>query len=100
MNYTKPKGSRIKSYGFLSATVFIKDYKFVETNSSLTQGYWTALPLVEVVAPWGASSHSMPIRSLKAFRRRLKQWSSQLPKGTEVWLVSEWKNFEIIGVIK
>ena len=72
----------------------------METNSSLTQGYWTALPLTELKAPWGASSHSIPIRSERAFRRRLKQWSSQLPKGTEVWLVSEWKNFEIIGVIK
>jgi hypothetical protein len=76
MKYNKPKGSRLKRVGFRSATVFLK-------------GYWTNF-----------SSHSIPIRLLRAFRRRLKQWGSQLPKGTKVWLCSQWKNFGIIGVIQ
>lgn len=100
MNYAKPKGSRLKSVGFRYATVFLKNYWFVFTNESSTEGFWTAQPLKEIQAPWGLSSHSMPIRSERAFRRRLKQWGSQLPRGTEVWLCSQWKNFEIIGVIR
>lgn len=55
---------------------------------------------------WHESNGNMPCQSWcdcksdKAFRRRLKQWSDYLPKGTTFRLTSRWVGHDIIGKIK
>jgi len=45
------------------------------------------------------SSGSCEIRSIKAFRRRLKQWFKYMPKGTEFELVSSFNKCDVFDVI-
>ena len=45
------------------------------------------------------SSNSCEIRSIKAFKRRLKQWSKYMPKGTEFELVSSFGGYDVFGVV-
>ena len=45
------------------------------------------------------SSSSCEIRSIKAFRRRLKQWSKYMPKGTEFELVSSFNRCDVFGAV-
>ncbi len=46
------------------------------------------------------SNVTYPIRTVRAFRRRLKQWSSQLPKGTKICLRSDLVGYDVYGYIK
>ena len=48
----------------------------------------------------GASSHFAPCKSVRAFRRRLKQWSKYLPKDVEFILVSKYIGVEVRGSTK
>jgi hypothetical protein len=47
--------------------------------------------------PDGYGSHLLGVRSVRAFRRRLKQWSKYLPKGTPFVLVSRWRGYNVYG---
>ena len=100
MKYIQRKGNRIKSSRFWDATVFINDYRFIYNDDSYTDGYWGKTKWDEKGKEFGHSTASMPIKSVRAFRRRLKQWKGQLPKGTEVTLVSQYRNYDVIGVIR
>ena len=41
-----------------------------------------------------------PVGSVRAFRRRLKQWSSYLPNGTEITLVSRYLKCNVFARLK
>ena len=45
------------------------------------------------------SSSSCEIRSIKSFRRRLKQWFKYMPKETEFELVSSFNRCDVFGAI-
>lgn len=47
----------------------------------------------------GAASSCGRIRSIKAFRRRLKQWRTYLPKGTKFTLVGHLVGINVYGKI-
>lgn len=49
---------------------------------------------------YGCSSNFMPVRSVRAFRRRLKEWKNVLPKGTKITLVSRYVGYDIHAKIK
>lgn len=103
MKYIQRKGNRIKSSRFWDATVFINDYRFIYNDDSYTDGHWGIPNWNEdgkLLNKFGCSSHTRSIKSVCAFRRRLKQWKGQLPKGTEVTLVSQYRNYDVIGVIR
>lgn len=75
------KGSKIKNSGYAYCYV-MSMHNIWEYNPKGFQGR----PFVTV-------------RTLRAFRRRLRQWKDCLPKGTQVMLVS-WGNNHVIGVIR
>jgi len=93
MKYKQHKGKRIKSSGYWCVTTDISAW-----FDNVTNQWYQLNESGEFVND--SSSHSMPVRSLRAFRRRLKQWQGQLPKGTEMILVSHYIGHEIVGVIK
>jgi hypothetical protein len=101
MKYTQVKGRRIKSSRYDSATISYEstayiDYTWIcDLNGNQ---HWHKMT-GETTYLWG-SSHSCRIRSVRAFRRRLKQWSNQLPKGTKLILVSYFRRNDVIGVIR
>jgi hypothetical protein len=104
MKYFKPKGNRIKSYGWFGVMISFDDpnqsnYIWVhESEDDFGKGHWGKR---EEAYPFGASSHFSYVKSFKAFRRRLKQWKTQLPKGTKLLLVSRWHGgYDIESVIK
>lgn len=45
------------------------------------------------------SSCSCHINSVRAFRRRLKEWSTYLPKGTKFRLISNFVGCDVYGII-
>lgn len=94
ITYQQTKGKRVKGHGFIGVT-----------NRS---GYWW-------VHEWGRwatadeakgmerSSHiwggmeGFRVRSVRVFRRRLREWSEYLPPGVEFVLVSKWKRNDVYG---
>ena len=54
------------------------------------------------IAVIGVTSVANNCKSVKSFRRKLKKWSknSDIPKGTQLVLVSSFKGMEVYGKIK
>lgn len=48
----------------------------------------------------GCSSNFLPVRSIRAFRRRLKEWKDDLPKGTKIILLHRYVGYDAYGKIK
>ena len=96
MKYLQPKNRRIKSSRYWDAMIEWDDplqnlYFWDESEKR-----WNPR---DSIKDW-ASTHSCAIRSIRAFRRRLRQWRSCLPNGTKLILVSKYKRNDVIGVIK
>lgn len=99
IRYQQQNRTRIDRVGFFSATNIGQgpyDAGREKYWWSKDHGEW--LPLDDPrPRPDGISSHVYGIRSKRAFRRRLKQWSKYLPKGTPFVLVSRWRGYNIYG---
>ncbi len=93
MKYQQCKSHRIKNSRFDDVTTY-SDYWMIRHSC-----YWKQSDNIDFSTKQ-VSTHSHKVRSLRAFRRRLKQWKDQLPKGTEMILASKYMRHHIIGVIK
>jgi hypothetical protein len=96
MKYRQSKGRRIKSSCDWDAVIEWDDGLYGLVAWDNIEKKWS--PKADI-KEWG-STHSCVIRSVRAFRRRLRQWRSCLPKGTKLILVSKYKRNDVIGVIR
>lgn len=88
--YDQIKGRRTKSRGFYSVTTF-GGYWWVYGHDKWMKN--EDIPQTHQ----GLSSHFNGCRSVRAFRRRLRQWSLYLPKGVQFILVSRWGRNDVYG---
>ncbi len=86
LKFKAPKGQRIKTNAWYCGV----------TNF---EGYWwhSKDKLWSKVAKCGSSSHFPRVKSVKAFRRRLRQWSKYLQPGIEFILASRYDLYEVKG---
>jgi hypothetical protein len=88
IKYKAPKGSRRKkNCGYCGVTTF-DDYWFVTKENR-----W----IPSEKAKGERSTHFYGVRSVRAFRRRLRQWSKYLPKGVEFILASIYDCYCVSG---
>jgi len=103
IKHNQPKGKRV----FKGNIKYNNKNYFIFSHADCdTIGYWW----IRKYNKWmyideclnlgvGYSSASCNIHSVKAFRRRLKQWSKYMPKGTKFTLVSNFNGCDIYGII-
>ena len=92
LKYEARKGQRFKKRIFFGVTNF--------------EGWWWNEDL-KIWHRYGAnpntnnlSSHFMGCKSVKAFRRRLRQWSRYLPEGIQFILASRYEGQDVYGRTK
>jgi hypothetical protein len=84
MKYEAPKGKRIKGYGFCSVTNFDGYWYVDRLKRWMTYSEIRESPLCDSL---NYGTDCVGIHSVKAFKRRVKKWSKQLPKRTRFVLV-------------
>jgi hypothetical protein len=104
MHYQKTRRQRIKSSRFVTCII---DFNDVENqNWWYTNKGWKKLnssgskrfDLATDDIIWYSSGTE--VKSVKAFRRKLRKWSGMLPKGCVLRLVSHFEGYDVVGVIK
>lgn len=112
MKYQAQKPYRIR-YGFFSVSVD----RPVPKNVSLDESYWWVEFNDGKKAKWMQSKNwygekkmnsdvrvactsCHRIRSIRAFRKKLREWSEYLPIGTKVKLESRWTGYNVVATIK
>lgn len=93
----RPKGRANKANNFSDVTNY--------SGYLWEHGKWVHKDVaVGVTIPWAScyvkSDTMHGVHSVKAFRRRLRQWSMYLPPGVEFVLVSNFKGFDVTGRTK
>lgn len=96
LKFEAPKGIRVK-YRFMGVQICERSpsdpiFWYVKKTKE-----WTINP------PWdegGICNTAYPCRSIRAFRRRLKEWSKYMPSGTVFRLISRWKGYDVYAKIK
>jgi hypothetical protein len=89
IRYEMTKGLRIKNRGFFGVTTF--------------DGYWWSykyqkwIKSGESLGGAGGTTHFHYCHSVRAFSRRLREWSYYLPKGVKFILVSVYQGYNIYG---
>lgn len=83
MRYEAAKGKRIKSR-FMGVTNY-SDYWWSDDRQRWEQGYQGG---------YGGTNFD-ECRTVKAFKRRMKQWSKYLPAGIEFHLISRWIGYSV-----
>lgn len=89
IKYEAPKTLRIKNYGFIWVVCNAVGYWWSEYDKK-----W--MPLSDIK---GECCNTFRVKSVKAFKRRLKEWSKYMPKGTKFILVSRWVGYDVEGMI-
>lgn len=87
MRYEQKKGRRIKRFGFYAVTPSNPSWWWSDERSR-----WTHAGDYD---GGGRSSHFVGVRSVRAFRRRMRQWRRYLPPGVRMTLVSTWQGYEV-----
>jgi hypothetical protein len=90
LKYKTKKPNRIKSYGFMG----------IDCDDVSLWWYYNVNKWDINHTGYGYFSSNCPCNSIKAFRRRLKEWSKYVPSGTEFRLCSRWVGYDVIGKIK
>jgi len=108
MRYNLPKNARIKNSRFRGVTTFDKtpggDHywvveKRVKQRWAPGEKIWgdDGKYIDDDAKIEGCSSHFSNVRSVRAFRRRLKEWSKYLPSGIEFILSSRFVGADVYG---
>jgi hypothetical protein len=89
IRYEMTKGQRVKKQKFFGVTTF-DDFWW-------SNEYQRWVPVAGDHGKYGGSSHFNGCRSVRAFRRRLREWSHYLPKGVKFYLVSCYRGYNVTG---
>lgn len=90
IRYEMTKGQRVKKQNFFGIHTF--------------DGYWWSneyqrwVPAAGKLGKFGGGSHFHSCQSVRAFRRRLREWSRYLPKGVKFYLVSYYRGYNVSGI--
>ena len=91
-------------HSFPKGLRYMKHYCGVQTNYGQPNYWWDRNIKQWTLTPnWELGDISNTFnrcRSVKAFKRRLYEWSQYLPKGTEFILIGRYVGQEVIGIIK
>jgi hypothetical protein len=94
VKYAAPKKTRIKDRFISIETVLLyPDYWW-----DMKEKKWILMSDIE--SGHAISNMMSPCRSVKAFKRRLHQWSSYLPKGIKFRLISRYIGYDVYGKTK
>lgn len=94
LKYQIHKGGRIK-YRFLGVCCETSGMWFVDFPIFK----WMNPDQLDPKNHPGYSTHFGPCRSVRAFRRRLKQWKQYIPKGTKFRLISRYVGADVFATI-
>ena len=103
--YLKPKGQRLKGrgnhsdkLGWLGVEIEAKiDLRYME-DDNMRNGRWINYKNTEYI--YCSSSNMATVKSVREFRRKLKQWKKYLPIGITFKLVSLYRGgYDVIGKI-
>jgi len=111
LRFAQPKNGRRKTKGKIAWVDLQGRYHRASTFMGVTcwsrpETYWWFEDLQKWVSSNdipdhhnGYASHTPPryVRSTRAFRRRLKQWSTYLPSGVQFMLVSRFDELCVLG---
>lgn len=89
IKYNKLKSQRI-NYNFINVICNNQEYWW-----SYKQKRWDKPENIQ----GEFSNSSCPVKTVKAFKRRLREWSQYMPKGTKFILVSRWAGYDVEGMI-
>lgn len=89
LKYKRSKGKRIKRYGFDGITTY--------DRFNWSEEYQRWVPFGGDLGKEGAGTHFDDCFSVRAFRRRLREYSSYLPPGIEFELVSIYQKCDVLG---
>jgi hypothetical protein len=95
MRYEAQKRKRLKRH-FWAVTNF-EGYHYVDELQrwmTLDEKYAKEAEL-KIAGGFDCSSHFYPIKTVRAFKRRMKQWSKYLPAGLEFILVSHYVGYNV-----
>lgn len=93
LKYQHCKGLRVKGHKFLGVDCKTQNYWWVEGNVQK----WMHGDSIDPNNHPSYCTDMWPCRSVRAFRRRLKQWSKYMAKGTQFTLVSRYVGHNIKG---